>query len=106
MDILLLLSLPIFKSSLFDGGRHNTNSTMPSSDEIVALNNYLQDRNMLASLSWSFQATGVGHEPQWTARCRINGVTRGTGAAGKKTLAKRQAAGAALRSLQEENEGE
>ncbi|KAF4573378.1 hypothetical protein EYR36_007890 [Pleurotus pulmonarius] len=79
---------------------------MASNDEIVALNNYLQARHMLASLSWSFQTTGVGHEPQWTARCRIDGVTRGTGAAGRKSLAKNQAAGAALRSLQEENAGE
>ncbi|SJL06416.1 uncharacterized protein ARMOST_09753 [Armillaria ostoyae] len=50
---------------------------MPSNRGTVELNNYLQSKGMLASLSWIESISGPRYGPTWTCICKIDGQVRG-----------------------------
>ncbi|KAI0321227.1 hypothetical protein OF83DRAFT_1100813 [Amylostereum chailletii] len=67
----------------------------------LLLNNLLQAKGMVDSLSWIESASGPPHDPKWTCVCKIDGEEYGTGTAGpQKNLARDIAAEQALRKLQ------
>ncbi|KAI8981195.1 hypothetical protein BD414DRAFT_579272 [Trametes punicea] len=72
---------------------------MSSTDGTVALNNYLQQKGRLTSLSWEDKQTGPRHAAQWTSLCKIDGETMGTGEGSKLTTARDAAANEALAAL-------
>ncbi|KDQ63039.1 hypothetical protein JAAARDRAFT_29030 [Jaapia argillacea MUCL 33604] len=76
---------------------------MPN-DGIVELNNFLQAKGQLTSLTWEERPTGLAHAPQWICVCKINGEPRGTGSGTHKHLAKSDAAKEALKFLTGESE--
>ncbi|CCM03769.1 uncharacterized protein FIBRA_05916 [Fibroporia radiculosa] len=70
----------------------------------VLLNNWLQARNRVTSLSWEESTTGPRHSPQWTSVCKIDGQDYGRGTGAQKHLARDIAAKAALERLIQESE--
>ncbi|KAI9057053.1 hypothetical protein FKP32DRAFT_1681793 [Trametes sanguinea] len=69
----------------------------------VELNNYLQERRMLALLHWEDKQDGPRHEVTWTSQCKIHGEVLGTGKGSKLTAARDAAANAALAVLRARN---
>ncbi|KAI0081136.1 hypothetical protein K474DRAFT_1704157 [Panus rudis PR-1116 ss-1] len=72
---------------------------MPTNDNTVLLNNYLQSIQKLERLHWRASSTGPAHAPQWTATCILDGQEIGTGIGPSKNLAKDAAAKEALKVL-------
>ncbi|KAI9462287.1 hypothetical protein BJY52DRAFT_1185045 [Lactarius psammicola] len=69
---------------------------MPPATGTIALNNFLQARRKLASLSWLDTQSGPAHEPEWTSVCRIDGRDISSGTGTHKHLARDAAAERAL----------
>ncbi|KAF9654161.1 hypothetical protein BDM02DRAFT_3181997 [Thelephora ganbajun] len=68
------------------------------------LNNYLQGKKKLTSLSWQDEESGPRHEVLWTSTCKLDGIEVGTGSGPTKRLAKAAAAKNALAKLAESEE--
>ncbi|KAI0281662.1 hypothetical protein BGY98DRAFT_931986 [Russula aff. rugulosa BPL654] len=71
----------------------------------IALNNYLQVKGRLASLSWYDTSSGPAHEPEWKSDCKIDGEVIASGKGTHKHLARDAAAEIALEKLMKEEEG-
>ncbi|EIW87107.1 hypothetical protein CONPUDRAFT_149147 [Coniophora puteana RWD-64-598 SS2] len=75
-------------------------------DGTDALNEYLQRKGRLHSLSWQVRTTGPTHSPTWTCTCKINGEVKSVGTGTHQTAAKNMAANIALEALIEGEETE
>ncbi|KAF5375261.1 hypothetical protein D9758_000531 [Tetrapyrgos nigripes] len=73
---------------------------MPSAGT-AALNNYLQAKGQLHSLSWVEAFTGPRHAPTWTMTAKINGEVYATASAMHKNVARDIAATETLTKLRE-----
>ncbi|KAH9997798.1 hypothetical protein BJV74DRAFT_768211 [Russula compacta] len=69
----------------------------------IALNNYLQAKGKLASLSWYDTSSGPAHEPEWTSDCKIDGKVIASGKSTHKHLSRDSAAEQALAILMSED---
>ncbi|KAI0361114.1 hypothetical protein OH77DRAFT_1516128 [Trametes cingulata] len=69
---------------------------MSSVDGTVALNNYLQNKGQLASLTWQEETSGPRHAPMWKSHCKIGDEVVATGEGPKRTSARDAAATRAL----------
>ncbi|OCH86112.1 hypothetical protein OBBRIDRAFT_890722 [Obba rivulosa] len=76
-----------------------------SSDGVVALNNYLQDRGLVALLLWDDRQSGPLHAPEWTSTCQLEGKVVGVGHGPQKQKARDMAAKEALKALTETEAG-
>ncbi|ETW86821.1 hypothetical protein HETIRDRAFT_166337 [Heterobasidion irregulare TC 32-1] len=65
----------------------------------IALNNYLQSKDMLPSLRWEESSSGLAHAPVWTSICKIDDEVISTGTGSHKNIARDVAAEEALRIL-------
>ncbi|KAK0481502.1 hypothetical protein IW261DRAFT_1470989 [Armillaria novae-zelandiae] len=77
---------------------------MPSNRGTVELNNYLQSKGMLASLSWIESISDPRYGPTWTCICKIDGQVRGIGTGAQKHVARDIAASQALNTLIERHQ--
>ncbi|KAK7465325.1 hypothetical protein VKT23_005304 [Stygiomarasmius scandens] len=68
----------------------------------ATLNNYLQAKGRLHSLSWLEANSGPRHSPTWTMTAKIDGQVYAVGTAKQKNVARDIAATETLRKLQEE----
>lgn len=68
----------------------------------IALNNYLQVKGKLASLSWYDTSSGPAHEPEWTSDCKIDGKVIASGTGTHKHLSRDAASEKALAILMAE----
>ncbi|KAH9982749.1 hypothetical protein BGW80DRAFT_1453574 [Lactifluus volemus] len=62
----------------------------------IALNNFLQSKGKLSSLSWVDTSSGPAHEPEWTSVCKIDGNVISSGKGTHKHLSRDDAADQAL----------
>ncbi|KAI0274923.1 hypothetical protein BC834DRAFT_850345 [Gloeopeniophorella convolvens] len=62
----------------------------------IALNNFLQGRGKLTSLSWVDTQSGPAHAPEWNSVCKIDGQEVSSGTGTHKHLSRDAAADAAL----------
>ncbi|KAH9004169.1 hypothetical protein EDB86DRAFT_2141451 [Lactarius hatsudake] len=69
---------------------------MPSATGTIALNNFLQARRKLASLSWNDTTSGPAHAPEWLSVCKIDGTDISSGTGTHKHLSRDVAAERAL----------
>ncbi|KAF8894165.1 hypothetical protein CPB85DRAFT_1440583 [Mucidula mucida] len=68
----------------------------PKTEGTIGLNNYLQAKDKLTSLSWVETPTGPQTAIVWVAVCKIDGVERGRGTGAQKYVAKDNAANQAI----------
>ncbi|KAF8273000.1 hypothetical protein EI94DRAFT_1795699 [Lactarius quietus] len=69
---------------------------MPPATGTIALNNFLQTKHRLASLSWNDTSSGLAHAPEWLSVCRIDGEDISSGTGTHKHLSRDAAADKAL----------
>ncbi|KAI9511729.1 hypothetical protein F5148DRAFT_226168 [Russula earlei] len=71
-------------------------SNMTPATGTIALNNYLQVKGKLASLSWYDTPSGPAHAPEWTSECKIDSVVIASGKGAQKHISRDAAAENAL----------
>ncbi|KAI0304619.1 hypothetical protein BC826DRAFT_1100432 [Russula brevipes] len=69
----------------------------------IALNNYLQKKGKLSSLSWYDASSGPAHEPEWTSDCKIDGKVIASGKGTHKHISRDIAADQTLAILMSED---
>lgn len=81
---------------------YSTRANMTPAIGTIALNNYLQVKGKLASLSWYDTSSGPAHEPEWTSDCKIDGKVIASGTGTHKHLSRDAASEKALAILMAE----